>query len=69
MLCMLVAQDDGVKLWWPNGEGTRTLYTLAVSFCDANSDEVVSKSVRFGFRKIELLQEPVDKGVYPKNTC
>ncbi|GIY65432.1 beta-mannosidase [Caerostris extrusa] len=46
-----------VKLWWPNGLGDQPLYLLKVVF--SNNDETASKSLKIGFRTIELIQEPV----------
>ena len=47
--------------WFPNGvaDNTQTLYKLNVSLSVPNSKEVSTKSVKIGFRKIELIQEPV----------
>jgi len=39
------------RLWWPNGYGKPELYTLMLSFSDANGQSD-SKQVRFGIREI-----------------
>lgn len=39
------------RLWWPNGYGKPELYTLKLSFADANG-ESDSKQLRFGIREI-----------------
>ncbi|GBM74431.1 Beta-mannosidase [Araneus ventricosus] len=51
-------ENFDIKLWWPSGLGDQPLYTLIVVF--SNSEETASKSVKIGFRTIELIQEPVD---------
>lgn len=49
-----------VKKWWPNGYGQQNLYNLKVTFTSAKK-EVVSKSLRFGFRTVELIQNKIGK--------
>ncbi|RZC37633.1 beta-mannosidase-like, partial [Asbolus verrucosus] len=51
-----------VKKWWPNGYGEQKLYNLTATF--QNGSEKNSKTIRLGFRKIELVQEQIgDSGL------
>ncbi|CAK9253539.1 unnamed protein product, partial [Sphagnum jensenii] len=47
--------------WFPNGvaDNTQMLYNLNVSLTDSSSKEVSSKAIKIGFRKIELIQDPI----------
>ncbi|MBO4263002.1 MAG: hypothetical protein J5903_04385, partial [Clostridia bacterium] len=47
------------KLWWPNGYGEHPLYGYKVRLCE-NGEEISSVCGKFGFRKVELLTEPID---------
>lgn len=68
-------KEDDVKLWWPYGYGEQNLYTLKVSWQgenrNINTNEVKStpsewqeshKSLRIGFRTVELIEEPIEGG-------
>ena len=44
------------KLWWPNGMGEQNLYNVEISVFDNN--RIDSKSIRTGFRTVELIREP-----------
>ena len=47
------------KLWWPNGYGDAALYTYAIVLKEG--DRVLDTyEGRFGFRTVELIQEPLD---------
>ncbi|KAL1461109.1 hypothetical protein WDU94_013040 [Cyamophila willieti] len=46
-----------VKLWWPNGYGSQSLYNLEVILNHRNKK--LSKSVAIGFRTIRIVQDPV----------
>jgi len=50
-----------ITQWFPNGvaDNTQTLYNLNVSLTNPSTKEVSSKAIKIGFRKIELIQEPV----------
>ncbi|KAJ6639178.1 Beta-mannosidase [Pseudolycoriella hygida] len=67
---------DKVELWWPNGYGDQRLYTLKVTWEGATGSTLTnninsvdrkfltsSKSIRIGFRTIELIEEPLDGGL------
>lgn len=49
-----------VELWWPNGYGSQPLYQLTVLWTDENETATSNKSVRVGFRTVELNQDFVD---------
>lgn len=59
-----------VELWWPNGYGEQKLYAIHVDVIaydttyGADRTELTrsSKSIRVGFRKIELVQEKLTNG-------
>jgi beta-galactosidase/beta-glucuronidase len=53
-------QGSNAKLWWPNGYGDQNLYTYEVIYQSANQIETSTKSLRVGFRKVELIQDLVD---------
>jgi beta-mannosidase len=54
---------DTIKIipWFPNGvaDNTQTLYKLNVSLTNPSTKEVSTKVIKIGFRKIELIQEPI----------
>lgn len=49
------------KLWWPSGYGEQVLYT-AEARLSRGAHDLDKKSVRFGVRRVELVQEPDDEG-------
>lgn len=66
---------DKVQLWWPNGYGDQKLYTLTATWRPENRDirsnrvkevpdiySLSSKSVRIGFRTIEIVENARDIG-------
>lgn len=60
----LVVAEEKVELWWPNGFGAPTLYTVNVTFTlgeavGAAANEKDTKTLRIGFRTINLIQEPI----------
>ncbi|KAK5044361.1 hypothetical protein LTR84_011311 [Exophiala bonariae] len=48
------------RLWWPNGQGHPYLYTVKISLLGPDGDVLDSSSQRFGVRKIEIVQRPLD---------
>jgi len=46
-------------LWWPRGHGPQQLYTLQVSVREGEAT-LASRTLRTGFRRLRLLQEPVE---------
>lgn len=48
--------------WFPNGvaDNTQKLYKLNVTLYDSKSKEVSTKTIKIGFRKIELIQDPIE---------
>ena len=45
------------ELWWPNGYGKQTLYTVSVAI--SSGDTLLhTESRRVGLRKVQLVQEP-----------
>lgn len=68
----LTVRKDSVLLWWPNGYGRQTLYSLYVKWEDhlINSVQfkdreslIAEKVIRVGFRNIELSQERSHDGL------
>ncbi|XP_072754584.1 beta-mannosidase-like isoform X2 [Anoplolepis gracilipes] len=57
----LTVPADAVKLWWPNGYGKQHLYHLTTTVTTANS--VLHKQIRVGFRTVELMEVPLEKGL------
>lgn len=50
-------QNFNVKLWWPNGLGDQPTYFIKTIF--STLEETANKTIQFGFRTIELIQEPI----------
>ncbi|KYB26528.1 beta-mannosidase [Tribolium castaneum] len=46
-----------VRKWWPNGYGAQKLYNFTAKW--QSGSEIDSKTVKIGFRTIELVQEPI----------
>ncbi|KAG7173221.1 Beta-mannosidase-like [Homarus americanus] len=53
-------EEGQVEMWWPNGYGAQPLYQLTVLWANKIESETSSKSVRVGFRTVELNQDFVD---------
>lgn len=64
-----------VQLWWPNGYGAQKLYTLTATWqaenYDVSTNKIINvpsvysssaKSVRVGFRTIEIIETALDRG-------
>ncbi|CAH1246434.1 MANBA [Branchiostoma lanceolatum] len=58
-LTMNISPDIGVGKWWPVGYGRQMLYNLRVSFINKELGEGPTKTVKFGFRTVELVQEKI----------
>ncbi len=52
-------QVPNPKLWWPKGYGTPALYSYVIVLKEGNHVLDQYKG-RFGFRTVELIQEPLD---------
>ncbi|KAJ7490147.1 hypothetical protein B0H11DRAFT_1912166 [Mycena galericulata] len=50
-----------VELWWPVGYGAQHLYTVSVLLLDAHAQSLDSSTTRVGFRRVELVQEPLQE--------
>ena len=77
---IILPQSKIVPLWWPRGYGEQNLFTLNVTFETfkgpyRSATDKSSKSLRIGFRTVELIQEPVKnkfqirKGDFSKRQC
>lgn len=60
----VVVSENDVKLWWPNGFGEQMLYSVNISFAQQDKalglfEEIDTKTLRIGFRTINLIQEPL----------
>ena len=47
--------------WMPSGYGNQTLYKLNINYVEDNL-QVANKSIQFGFRTVELIDEPLNTG-------
>ncbi|WP_345989663.1 glycoside hydrolase family 2 protein [Chryseobacterium sp. Chry.R1] len=54
-------QIDGLKIWQPNGWGDANLYDFKINLLKGEK-EIHAKSLRTGFRTIQLVQEKDEKG-------
>ncbi|HZL42619.1 MAG TPA: hypothetical protein VFD66_05010, partial [Verrucomicrobiae bacterium] len=52
---MLRAVIDRPQLWWPNGQGTASLYRSTIELLDRKGNRIDTQSVRLGFRRIRLV--------------
>ena len=48
-----------IDTWWPAGYGTQTLYPLTVIFTSQDQTEISQKTIKIGFRTVELVQDLV----------
>ncbi|WP_341901191.1 hypothetical protein [Fluviicola taffensis] len=51
------------KLWWPRGQGEAHLYEDHWVLQNENGDVIFEKDVRFGVKKVELVQEKDQWGI------
>lgn len=60
----LTFKKGEVELWWPVGYGAQPLYTFSVILnragTDAKDKSVAIKSQRLGFRRVKVVQEPLE---------
>lgn len=54
-----IPANYSIEMWWPNGYGKQSLYNLTVIFNPLTELETSIKTVRIGFRFIELIQEEI----------
>uniref|UniRef100_A0A7M5UUN3 Beta-mannosidase n=1 Tax=Clytia hemisphaerica TaxID=252671 RepID=A0A7M5UUN3_9CNID len=60
-LSPIVVKDESVNKWWPTGYGGQYLYTAIVDVYDSSlSVPAIHKEVKFGFRTVELVEEPIE---------
>ncbi|XP_069119569.1 beta-mannosidase-like isoform X2 [Argopecten irradians] len=52
---IVIPKSEPIKMWWPNGYGNQTLYTLYAFF--SSGQEMSGKKVNIGFRTVELVQD------------
>ncbi|XP_070526214.1 beta-mannosidase isoform X2 [Cardiocondyla obscurior] len=53
--------EDAVENWWPNGYGEQPLYYLIATVTTTN--DILHKWIRVAFRTVELVEEPLEKGL------
>ncbi|VDN07595.1 unnamed protein product [Thelazia callipaeda] len=54
----VIVPDNLIERWWPSGSGKQKLYNLtATIIC---KEEMYNKTIRIGFRTVELIQNYVD---------
>ncbi|XP_015514937.1 beta-mannosidase [Neodiprion lecontei] len=53
--------DSDIERWWPNGYGDQRLYPLTIEITVSN--EKTRRNLKIGFRTVQLLQEPLTKGL------
>ncbi|KAL1501909.1 hypothetical protein ABEB36_007142 [Hypothenemus hampei] len=51
-----------IRLWYPNGYGDQPLYKTVIYFNSHLDNAVTNKIRKIGFRFVELVQEPLEKG-------
>ncbi|KAB0804244.1 hypothetical protein PPYR_01214 [Photinus pyralis] len=55
-------EKSRVKLWWPNGYGNQPLYSLVARYNNVHNTEHSEKSIKIGFRTIDLCEDEVENG-------
>ncbi|THH14093.1 hypothetical protein EW146_g6196 [Bondarzewia mesenterica] len=54
--------ENEVELWWPVKYGKQALYEVLVDLVDQKNGEILDTKVqRIGFRRIQLIQEPLQE--------
>ncbi len=51
-----------IQLWWPNGMGKQSLYRFTAKWLDQQNQVIASKTIKKGFRDIEVVQESDSAG-------
>ncbi|XP_050404804.2 beta-mannosidase isoform X1 [Patella vulgata] len=54
-----IPKEMNIAMWWPNGYGNQSLYELTVKFTSDKSQESTAKTIKIGFRTVEIVQVPV----------
>ncbi|GMT23110.1 hypothetical protein PFISCL1PPCAC_14407, partial [Pristionchus fissidentatus] len=49
------------ELWWPNGMGAQKMYEMNVRLTRQDKRAFAERTVRFGIRKVELIQDFIDE--------
>ncbi|KAM0792192.1 hypothetical protein ACM66B_004889 [Microbotryomycetes sp. NB124-2] len=63
-------EAEDVRLWWPVGMGEQSIYTARATMTDENGRVLDSVSRKFGFRRIQVVQESfVDVDEPGKSFC
>ena len=52
----------GLQAWWPRGYGNQKLYDLQIKLCSLSGDELDSRQMKVGFRKVEIHSAPDEIG-------
>ncbi|KAI4490346.1 hypothetical protein M0802_010723 [Mischocyttarus mexicanus] len=58
---VLKIDTELIDRWWPNGYGKQNLYKLKITI--TTGTEILNKYLRIGFRTVELIEEPLKKGL------
>lgn len=58
---VLTVPTVDISLWWPNGYGNASLYTLEATYASENLIEQDTRQIKIGFREISLNQDEIGK--------
>ncbi|XP_076269024.1 beta-mannosidase-like [Rhynchophorus ferrugineus] len=58
----LTIPKNQAKFWWPNGYGSQNLYEFTVDFQRLPDEEPQTRTIKVGFRTVELVQDNLDDG-------
>jgi len=59
---VVTAKAVNARAWWPNGFGDQPLYNITATFSPAGTGDSTNRTVRTGFRKVELVQNEIPGG-------